>query len=30
LATAAITGFSVLAIVAMVLGRETKDDILPL
>ncbi|MEA2729776.1 MAG: hypothetical protein QOF70_4251 [Acetobacteraceae bacterium] len=29
LATAAITGFAVLAIVAMALGRETKDDILP-
>jgi MFS family permease len=30
LATAAITGFAVLSIVAMALGRETKDDILPL
>jgi predicted MFS family arabinose efflux permease len=29
LATAAITGFAALAIVAMALGRETKDDILP-
>jgi MFS family permease len=29
LATATITGFAVLAIVAMALGRETRDDVLP-